>query len=99
MAGNIDLSKHHFSYQQRRDIIHALIWNDIKKSLSESKRDDLSGYIQAVTLDESILWITTKKPIINSELSFYSSPLRENIIKLLTPWKVIDPLNFQIRFR
>lgn len=99
MAGNIDLSKHHFSYQQRRDIIHALIWSDIKKSLSESKREDLFGYIQSIALDESILWITTKKPIINSELSFYSTFLRENIITLLTPWKVIDPVNFQIRFK
>jgi hypothetical protein len=49
----------------------ALVWNAIKKTLIESGREDIFKYIKSIKISNRNIIISTKKPIVNSELMLY----------------------------
>ena len=66
-------------YDKTRDMETAIAWNAIKKTLSDTDREDLFKYIKSVRLTEKFIIITTEKPIANGEIKIYNEILLERI--------------------
>ena len=64
----LDLAHIPSEYRKEKDILTALAWNAVKKTLEEKKREEIFPYIQSVRLTDKYIVITTGKPIINEEL-------------------------------
>lgn len=73
-------------YNRDRDILVALAWNAIKKTLSEIGREDLFEYIRSVYVGEKYVTITTQKPVVNTEIKLINKTLLENINRALNPY-------------
>lgn len=64
----LDLAHIPSDYRKEKDILTALAWNAIKKTLEEKNREQIFPYIQSVRLTDKYIVITTGKPLINEEL-------------------------------
>lgn len=73
----LDLAHIPSDYRKEKDILTALAWNAIKKTLEEKKREEIFPYIQSVRLTDKYIVITTGKPLINEELLALSSAILE----------------------
>ncbi len=62
-------------YDRSRDIETALLWNAIKKTLTEIWREELYGYIQNIRANENTVTLMIGKPLINGEFKPYISNL------------------------
>ncbi len=74
-------------YDRERDILTALAWNGVRKTLQEAGRQELFTYIKSVRLTDVSIVITTGKPIANAELKLYREKLLENMNTSLAAMK------------
>lgn len=63
-------------HDRTRDMETALAWSNIKKVLILTHREELFEMIQSVKVTEKYITLSTKKPIVNAELSL----LREDML-------------------
>lgn len=75
----ISLEDHTETYQKNHDLLTALAWNAVKKTLQNINREELYAYIQSIYVGEKTVTLTTGKPIVNTELKIYRELLEKNI--------------------
>lgn len=75
----LSLKDHSHTYKKDHDMMIALAWNAVKKTLQHAGREELFGYIKSIYVGEKTVTISTGKPIINTELKIYRELLERNI--------------------
>jgi hypothetical protein len=73
------IKNHTHTYKKDHDMMTALAWNAIKKTLQNIEREELFVYIKSVYVGEKTVTISTGKPIVNTELKIYRELLERNI--------------------
>lgn len=73
-------------YNRDRDILVALAWNAVKKTLTELGREELFSYIKSIRLTEKSVILTTNKPIVNTELRYIRSSLLNAVNTSIIPY-------------
>ncbi len=66
-------------YNRDSDILTALTWNAIKKSLIEAGREELYSAIKSVHVWEKYITIATYKPVINAEIKLIAKDILKKI--------------------
>ena len=97
-SNNLNLSSHQFSYQHRRDIVHAVLWSSLKKVLEQLGKSELFEHITSISFKDTSITIQTGKPIINTEIHYHKEVIIQHLAKAITPWSVV-PEKLTLRFR
>jgi hypothetical protein len=59
-------------FDKSQDMITALAWNAVKKTLIEAKREELFEEVKSVKVTEKYITVHTGKPMANSEIQMHA---------------------------